>query len=213
MGGKNSGPKDVYEIIRNAYLLADPEIPIYELDIPRKYIDILERWIFIDQQRSKDYPKQKTSEIEKLYVRKFKMSTAMFYKDKQACERLFGQLAVIDKEYERKIAIQNYDMLFSLALAKGDLKSANEALKQRCILVGLHEKDEKDLLPGGDKTYVMHTNIILDGKVVGEKKIDISNLQNMKLNELKTLGEMVNIPEANLDDMEQMLKDYESDGE
>jgi hypothetical protein len=35
----------------------------------------------------------------------------------------------------------------------------------------------------------------------------------MKLNELKTLGEMVNIPEANLDDMEQMLKDYETDGE
>lgn len=206
MGNENSGLKDIFEVIRKAYLLASPDVPIYELDIPKRYIDVLERWIFIDIQRSKDYPKQKTSDIQKLYQRKFGMSAAMFYVDKKYCERLFGELAVINKEYEKKIAIQNFDVLFSLALAKGDIKAATEALKQKCILIGLFDKEKEiDRIGGGDKSYFMVTNVILDGKKIDEKRIDISKLQDLSIKDLKAIGEMVSNPDVDVEIMSELI--------
>lgn len=212
MGNENSGLKDIFEVIRDAYLLVSPEVPIYDLDIPKRYIKVLERWIFIDQQRCKDYPKQRTSDIQKLYVRKFGMSPHQFYVDKRHSERLFGELAVINKDYEKKIAIQNFDALFSLALAKGDIKSAVEALKQKCILIGLYEKDEdQGRMGGGDKSYTMITNVILDGKKIEERKIDISKLQDLSLKDLKAIGEMVDNPEVDVEYMSKMI-DEMNDG-
>lgn len=211
MGNENSGLNDIFEVIRDAYMRASPELPIYDLDIPKRYIDVLERWIFIDMQRSKDYPKQKTSEILKLYRRKFGKSEALFYSDKKNCERLFGELSVINKDYEKKIAIQNYDAIFSLSLAKGDLKSATEALTKKCVLMGLYDKDEAERIGGGDKSYFMVSNIILDGKKIEEKRIDISNLQDLSIKDLKAIGEMVSTPDVDVELMSEMIDNSDND--
>jgi hypothetical protein len=99
-----------------------------------------------------------------------------------------------------------------LALAKGDIKSAVEALKQKCILIGLYEKDEdQGRIGGGDKSYTMITNVILDGKKIEERKIDISKLQDLSLKDLKAIGEMVDNPEVDVEYMSKMI-DEMNDG-
>lgn len=213
MGSENSGLRDIFEVIREAYLRADPKVSIYDLDIPRRYIEVLERWIFIDKMRSINYPKKKTSEIQRVYMRKFGKSAANFYVDKKHCERLFGELAVIDKEYEKKIASENYNALFTLALSRGDVKSAIEALKQRSILLGLYDKDSVDMdRVIGDRSFVMNTTIVLDGNKIEERRIDISKLQDLSIKDLKSLGEMIDTPEVDVNLMSKMI-DETNDGD
>lgn len=216
MGGINSGQKDIFEIIRDAYMHASPDVPIYELGIDKKYIDILERWVFIDKIQNRDYPKPRTKDIYSLYKRKFGLTEKTFYQDKIHTEKLFGGLCVINKDYERKLAIESFNMIFSLALSIKDIKGATEALKQKLLLMDMYSKDiegtERFI---SDRNFTMVTNIILDGKKVSEKIIDISDLQNLPLKELKALGEMVDYPEADLETMANLIDDLEvkEDGE
>jgi hypothetical protein len=201
-GNKNSGREDMFSEIRKAYLKADPSVPIYELGLDKKYIDILERWIFIDMVRSKDYPRKNTKEILHLWKRKYGLSDQQFFNDKKNCERLFGGLVEINKEYEKKLAVDSYDAIFSMAMARGDLKSAIEAMKNKCLLIGINEKSEIDPSGTGAKNYIMTTNIVLDSKVIAQKNINISDIQSMDLNELKELSKAIDTPDASMDYME-----------
>jgi hypothetical protein len=205
---KDVGRPDIFSIIRDAYVNTDPSISIYKLDIPQTHIETLERWVFIDNLRSKDYPRKNTKEIFNIWKRKYGLSESQFYNDKKHCERLFGELAVINKDYEKKLAISSFDMLFSLAIARNDLKAASEALKQKCLLMGLYEKDIDAIAAGsGERTYNMVINMSLDGKKVAEKTIDISNLQAMGIKELKEISEAIDMPEADVKVMEKMINE------
>lgn len=205
-GNKNSGRDDIFTEIRRAYLKADPSIPIYELGLDQKYIDILERWIFIDKVRSKDYPRKNTKELLNLWKRKYGLSDRLFYEDKKNCERLFGGLVEINKDYEKRLAIDSYDAIFSIAMAKGDLKSAIEAMKNKCLLIGINEKAELDGSDTGTKNYIMTTNIVLDNKVIAQKNINISDIQSMDLNELKELSKVIDTPDASMEYMQDQIQ-------
>lgn len=209
---KEVGRPDIFSVIRDAYVNTDPSISIYELNIPKQYIETLERWIFIDQLRSKDFPKQSTKAIMNIYKRKFSLSESQFFADKKNCERLFGELSVINKDYEKKIAVESFDMLFSLAVARNDIKSASEALKQKCLLLGLYEKDVESPESGsGPKTYNMVIHMKLDDKKVAEKSIDISNLQSLPMKELIEISQAIDIPETDIEEMGKMI-DEMNDG-
>lgn len=203
---KEVGRPDIFSVIRDAYVNSDPSIPIYDLGIPKQYIETLERWIFIDKMRSKDYPKQSTKAIMAIWKRKFGLSDSQFFNDKKNCERLFGELSVINKDYEKKIAVESFDMLFSLAVARNDIKAASEALKQKCLLLGLYEKDvEGAELGSGSKTYNMVIQMKMNDQKISEKHINISNLQDMDIKQLKELSDAIDIPETDVESMEKLI--------
>ena len=206
MGNENSGLKSLYEVIRDHYISADPEVSIYELGLDRKYIEVLERWIFIDIQRSKNYPRKNTKEILTLWRRKYELSEAQFYIDLRNCERLFGETVVINKLYEKKLAIQAYDMILSLALARGDLKSAINAQKRKDQLTQIDKADDTPLETNtGERKYELSINMVLDNKLVTTKNIDITNLQNLPIKEVREIATLVDRPEADIDTMENYL--------
>lgn len=222
MGNENSGRHDIFTIIREHYVNADPELSIYDIGLPPSYIQILERWIFIDIQRSKNYPRKNTKEILALWQRKFlneqgkPLSAAQFYIDLRNCERMFGEALQINKEYEKRLALATYDMLLSQALARGDLKSAIEAQKRKDAITQI-EKAEGDALPfdNGERKYEMSITMVLDGKKVGEKNIDISALQNLPIKDVREYAILVDRPEADIDTMDRYLDELEEkkDGE
>lgn len=201
-GNENSGRDDIFTLIREAYIKSDPKLSIYEIGLDKKLIEILERWIFIDQLRSRDYPKKNTKEILNIYKRKYQLSERQFFDDKKNCERLFGPLAVINKEYEKRLAIEAYDTIFNLAVAKNDFKSAVKALENKITLMGIFDKNDYDPREGGNKSYIMQTNFILDGKLIEKRQIDISDLQKYDLKELREISAAIDMPEANLELME-----------
>jgi hypothetical protein len=208
MGNKNSGQSSIFEIIRDAYVNSDPDIPIDNLGIDQRYREILERWIFIDKQRLKNYPRISTREILNLWKRKYNLSESQFYIDKKNSELLFGQVADINVEYERRLSIEAYDTIISLGFAKGDLKSVIEAQKRKDAITGIDKKVNPDELPeagSGERKFVLVANFHLDGKAVSHKEIDITNLQDLPLKELKEITRMIDVPEANLDTMAKLI--------
>lgn len=210
MGNENSGNKSIFEVIRDHYTAADPELDIYDLGLDYKYIQILERWVFIDKQREKNYPRKNTKEILTLWRRKYGLSEAQFYLDLKNCERLFGEAAVINKPYEKKLAMQAYDMILSLALARGDLKSAINAQKRKDQLTQIDKADnENHAIETGDRKYELSFNMIIDNKLVSTKNIDITNLQNLPIKEVREIASIVDRPEADIETMEKMLDDLE----
>lgn len=213
MGSKDSGRKDIFEIIRDAYLKASPDLPLHEIGIPYSYILILERWIFIDKIRSKDYPRKSTKEICTLWKRKFGLkSDQQFYIDKRNCERLFGETAILNKEYERKLALATYDTIISRALLKDDLRTAREALKDKIMLIGLTEKgDDHGLLSNVPNTYILQTNIVLDGKTLQKRNIDLTRIDQATISELKEISSAIDIPDASIEFMENEINSL--DGE
>lgn len=214
MGNENSGNRSMFEVIRDYYTAADPELDIYELGLDYKYIQILERWVFIDKQREKNYPRKNTKEILNLWRRKYGLSEAQFYLDLKNCERLFGEAAVINKAYEKKLAMQAYDMILSLALARGDLKSAINAQKRKDQLTQIDKaENEQPLINSGDRKYELSFNFIVDDQLVSTKNIDITNLQNLPMKEVKEIATLVDRPEADIETMDKMLDDLEKTNE
>lgn len=201
-GNEKSGRDDIFTIIRDAYTKSDPKLSIYEIGLDIKLIEILERWIFIDQLRSRDYPKKNTKEILNIYKRKYKLSERQFFDDKKNCERLFGPMVVINKEYEKRLAIDAYQTLFNLAVAKNDFKSAVKALENKIALLGIFDKNDYESKEGGSKSYIMQTNFILDGKLIEKRQIDISNLQQYDFKQLREISAAIDVPEANMELME-----------
>ena len=77
--------------------------------------------------------------------------------------------------------------------------------------MGLYDKDEAERIGGGDKSYFMVTNIMLDGKKIEEKRIDISNLQDLSIKDLKAIGEMVSSPDVDVELMSEMIDNSDND--
>ncbi len=210
MGNENSGLKSIFEIIRDHYLAADPELSIYDLGLDYKYIQVLERWVFIDKQREKNYPRKSAKEILVLWRRKYELSESQFYTDLRNCERLFGESTIINKLYEKKLAIQSYDMILSLALARGDLKSAINAQKRKDQLTQI-DKADTDLIDIniGERKYELSITMLVDKELATSKNIDITNLQKLPMKEVREIATLIDRPEADIQTMEKMIDDLE----
>lgn len=213
MGGKGSGHDSIFELICEAYTKASPDISLEHLPLSPENLKILERWIFIDKQRSKHFPKQTNKQTYNLWKRKFNLSDAQYYIDKRNCERLFGSLGSIDIDYENKLSIEAWDVYISLALAKGDIKTAAFAQeKKEARLDKIHER-QGDALPidSESKTYELNINIVAkDGSKIGNKKIDITNLQELPVKEIRDLATIVDIPEADIDTMSSLIDELDN---
>lgn len=111
-------------------------------------------------------------------------------------------MVVINKEYEKRLAIDAYQTLFNLAVAKNDFKSAVKALENKIALLGIFDKNDYESKEGGNKSYIMQTNFILDGKLIEKRQIDISNLQQYDFKQLREISAAIDVPEANMELME-----------
>lgn len=171
--------------------------------------DQYERIVFLDNLMRRHFPALTTHQIWKMYSIRFNTTDkGYYYRDKKNAERVFGSLNSHNKDYKRNIYVSWLENVHSLAMANGDYKAAEKALKTAAEILQLHlpEPEVEERTP---TKFELHLNFILPTGEKGTKIINIDSLQDLSPENLKAIADMAERPRIGVKELSQMLDENE----
>lgn len=170
-----------------------------------------EKLVFLDNLMRRHFPALTSHQIWKLYTAKYPeiIGKTTYYNDRKNAERVFGSIASHNKDYKRSIYVEWLEHVHSLAIANGDYKAAERALKTAAEILQLHLPDP-EIDEQKPTKFEIHLNFSLPDGSAGTKIINIDDIQNFSPMDLKAIADIADRPKISVEDMTKMLNE---DGE
>jgi hypothetical protein len=152
-------------------------------------------------------------QIQRMTEQRFGISKSQFWLDSKHAGRLFGEMYLVDKNYQRSIMIEWAMQSASLAEAKHDFKAQAKFLELAAKLMNLFdftvEEARKNDAP---EKLVMLINI-QNTTVINSQTINLDQLQSESPEILRQLVASAARPIVGEMEMVKMLTELEEDGE